>query len=352
MNPSPPALPKPRGPLSECLLRGLRTGETGGLVTDHHPAGAPVRPSDDEDLQLALYCSYELHYRGFDGVAEELEWDPDLLAFRAGLEDRFLEELLVEHPGTVDADRAVDALRELATTSRGPSLSKHLAGPGTADQLREFCIHRSAYQLKEADPHTWAIPRLAGRAKAAMVQIQSDEYGEGIDGEMHAQLFADTLLALGLNPAYGAYLDRIPAPTLATVNLVSLLGLHRRWRGALVGHLALFEMTSVVPMGRYSDALARAGIGPAGRKFYDVHVVVDEVHQVVALDDLVAGFLEAEPGLAGDVVFGATVLSTLEGRLTNHLLDAWEAEHSSLRPVESTGDAPGEEPPSNGGIAR
>ena len=53
--------------------------------------------------------------------------------------------------------------------------------------------------------------------------------------------------ALGLDARYGAYLEHIPAITLATVNLMSMLGLHRRRRGAIVGHLALFEMTSSLP---------------------------------------------------------------------------------------------------------
>ena len=49
---------------------------------------------DAEDLQLALYCCYELHYRGFDGVDERWEWEPSLLALRAELERRFERELL------------------------------------------------------------------------------------------------------------------------------------------------------------------------------------------------------------------------------------------------------------------
>ena len=118
-----------------------------------------------------------------------------------------------------------------------------------------------AYQLKEADPHTWAIPRLDGRAKAALVDIQIGEYGDGNAQHVHATLFVDAMRALELDPSYGMYLDRIPGVTLATVNLVSLLGLHRRWRGALVGHLALFEMCSVVPMGRYAHAMHRLGAG-------------------------------------------------------------------------------------------
>jgi hypothetical protein len=52
-------------------------------------------------------------------------------------------------------------------------------------------------------------------------------------------LFADSMRVLDLDPSYdGAYLDRLPASTLATTNLISMFGLHRRLGGALVGHLA------------------------------------------------------------------------------------------------------------------
>ena len=128
---------------------------------------------------------------------------------------------------------------------------------GSLAEMREFAVHRSAYQLKEADPHTWAIPRLEGSTKAALIRIQADEYGYGTTRRMHQQLFVETMRALGLDPTYGAYLDALPGTTLATVNLITLFGLHRRWRGALVGNLAVYEMTSVVPMGRYSSALGR-----------------------------------------------------------------------------------------------
>jgi hypothetical protein len=196
--------------------------------------------------------------------------------------------------------------------------------------MREMAIHRSAYQLKEADPHTWGIPRLAGRSKAAMVAIQADEYGNGDASRMHASLFADTMTALDLDPTYGAYLDRLPGSTLATTNLISLFGLRRRWRGALVGHLAVFEMTSVVPMGRYSQGLARLGIGPRGRLFYDVHVEADAVHEVIAGDEMVDGLLADEPDLADDVRFGAGAVMAVEDRFARSLLSAWADGRSSL----------------------
>src|SRR6202011_5709763 len=143
------------------------------------------------------------------------------------------------------------------------------------EQLLEFLVHRSPYQLKEADPHSWALPRLSGPPKAAMVEIQADEYGGGRAERIHAHLFAETMRALRLDSRYGAYVDQIPGITLATVNLMSLFGLHRRWLGAIVGHLALFEMTSSIPNARYAAGLRRLGFNGDATAFFDEHVEAD-----------------------------------------------------------------------------
>ena len=326
-----PRLPTSRGPLSATVLSALRQ-RPGSLGRTPRLAG--VDGLADDDLQLALYCCYELHYRGFAGADADWEWDPALLGFRAELERSFLQRLRDEI-GSAPRDLRGDvgrALVELVAGASGPSLSRFLLESGTVNQFREFCAHRSAYQLKEADPHTFAIPRLCGDAKATMVEIQHDEYGAGRTADMHSVLFAETMTALGLDPTYGAYLDRLPGTTLATVNLASMFGLHRRWRAALVGHLAVFEMTSVEPMGRYSAALARLDIGPVGRRFYDVHVAADLRHGRIALERMVAGFAEAEPDLGADLLFGAAAVLLVETHFSRDLLDAWSAGRSSLLP--------------------
>ena len=289
-------------------------------------------PISDDDAQLALYCCYELHYRGFADVPDEAEWAPRVIEFRSSLERAF-ESALRDAPGSPDAVAGGDvteSLWKMAAAATGPSLSRWVLEHGTLAHARELAVHRSAYQLKEADPHTWAIPRLEGRSKAALVALQADEYGNGVAAKMHSSLFGDTMIALGLDATYGAYLDALPGTTLATTNLISMLGLHRRLRGALVGHLALFEMTSVVPMGRYSSWLARLGIGPSGRRFYDVHVEADAVHQLIAATDLAGGLVEAAPELADEVRFGARALTVVESRFTEALLGAWAAGSSAL----------------------
>ncbi|MDQ1059992.1 hypothetical protein QFZ23_003893 [Arthrobacter globiformis] len=37
---------------------------------------------NDDDIQLALFCLYELHYGGIEGVDDAWEWEPGLIALR------------------------------------------------------------------------------------------------------------------------------------------------------------------------------------------------------------------------------------------------------------------------------
>lgn len=339
----PAPLPRPRGPVSEAVVAALRTGSLPAL------AGTPTADDDPltgEDTHLALHCCYGLFHDGFAGVDDRWEWEPALLRLRRRLEGRFLSALRAEHrrrgagPG---GGGIAAALGEVIRSGPGtPSPSRHLAERGTIDELREMLVHRSVYQRKEADAHTFGIPRLRGAAKSAMVTIQADEYGQGRPGRSHAELFAVTMARLGLDPTPGAYVDAVPGVTLATDNLASMFGLHRALRGALVGHLAVFEMTSVVPMGRYAAAIRRLAGDDVAAEFYDVHVAADAEHEVIAATDLAGGFVADEPGLAGDVLFGAGALMSVEARLATHVVSSWEAGRTSLRTPESAPARAGE----------
>ena len=327
-----PAPPQPRGPLSETLLAALAR-PVHALPAPQVPA--PSDPLADDDLQLALYCCYELHYRGLPGVADEWEWEPTLLALRRDMEALFESALAaaVPRPALPDGPQEMDlALRAIAEADDAPSVSRYINRDATHEQLLEFLAHRSAYQLKEADPHSWALPRMYGGPKGALVQIQADEYGNGDPERIHAQLFADTMDELGLDTTYGAYIDHLPGSTLATVNLMSFFGLHRRWRGAIIGHLALFEMESSVPNRRYAEGLRRLGVGsPRATEFFDEHVTADAVHEAIAAVDLAGGLARQQPELTGDILWGAAALAELDGRWARGMLGAWEAGRSSLR---------------------
>ena len=160
---------------------------------------------------------------------------------------------------------------------------------GTIDHLREFVVHRAAYQLQEADPHSFAIPRLAtGISKTALLELQLDEYGGHEPTEAHAALFATTMGPSGWSR--GRTSARLPAATLMTNTFLNRLGRSRRLVGACLGHLAVFEMTSVEPMARYAAAVRRLVPGQAGTdaaRFYDVHVAADAHHARLAIERLV-----------------------------------------------------------------
>lgn len=328
-----PHLPSPRGPLSEALIGLLSEPASTGSAAPDPSAASSADGALGEDLQLSLYLLYELHYRGFAEADESWEWHPELLGLRAMLEADFEAALRDQVPGHEDRDDATGLggeIRSLIDQDDGPQLSGYMERRATVEQFREFLIHRSAYQLKEADPHSWAIPRLDGPAKAALVEVQADEYGGGRPDRVHATLFAKAMRALELNSEYGAYLDRIPAVTLATVNVMSLFGLHRRLRGAIVGHLAAFETTSPIPNGRYAKGLRRLGFGENALDFFDEHVEADSVHENIAVYDMAGGLALAEPELAGDILFGVRALLHLDARFAGHLLGRWEREDTSL----------------------
>jgi hypothetical protein len=296
-------------------------------------------PLGDDDLQLALYLCFELHYRSFPNVDPAWEWNPTLLAVRAVLEGAFFNALEAEIDlgDPVDPTQIGDLLFRLESEDEGVSLSRHLEVEAGIEEFREFVVHRSFYQLKESDPHSWAIPRLDGAAKTALLEVQADEYGGGRSERMHSRLFAKTMRALGLDDRENAYLPHAPSETLATVNLMSATGLRRSRRGAIVGHLAMFEMTSALPNRRYGNALRRLDFDAEATDFYDEHVEADAVHENIAAYDLAGGLARQEPELAADILFGVRALLFLEDRFGRRLLDAWgEGQTSLCRPLVGT----------------
>ncbi|MFE8006872.1 iron-containing redox enzyme family protein [Streptomyces sp. NPDC057418] len=312
-----PSLPRARGPMSAGVvgyLRGDAPLPDPGSAGDTDPYG--------DDLHLALYVCYELHYRGFAGVRPELEWDPDLLTVRAEMEERFLAALRSDATESADLDDVLAGL--LVEPVHGTGLSWFLQDRGELRHLRAYAVQRSLYHLKEADPHAWVLPRLTGRAKAGMAAIEYDEFGGGRADRVHARLFAGLMTDLGLDSTYGRYLDDGCAEMLALVNLMSLFGLHRRLRGALVGHFAAVEITSSPASRRLARAMKRTGAGPAAEFFYTEHVEADAVHEQVVRRDVIGGLLDDEPELAADIAFGITATTCLEDRLGDRLLTDWQ----------------------------
>ncbi|WP_415925356.1 iron-containing redox enzyme family protein [Streptomyces sp. ME19-01-6] len=326
--PAGPPLPRARGPISAAVRGALAQAPPpapSALPRKRAQAADPL----GEDLQLALYLCYELHYRGFAGVAEDWEWQPDLMRLREALEGRFLTALRDAVPGGADVAGELDGL--LVEVPGTPGVSHRLKSRGTWERMREYLVHRSLYQLKEADPQAWLIPRLTGQAKASLVAVEFDEFGAGHGDRVHARLFADLMAGAGLDPAYGRYVDHAPAATLASVNLMSLLGLHRSLRGAMAGHFAVLEITSSPGSLRLAQALERLGAEPRCVRFFTEHIEADAVHEQLMRRCVIGDLLAREPDQAANVAFGVQATNYLEARWSDRLLTAWDSGRSSLR---------------------
>ncbi len=312
-------LPKPRGSLSEALFPALPAVPEGILPS-------LPEPDDETDAALSLWVLYELSYRGFEDVEDEAEWDPALLGLRRGLE-RGLERRLRERwPGhEPEGDDFAERLFAYVESHDGPSLARYVQTDATEEQVLDLLRLRSIYHLKEADPTAWVGPRLPTAAKAALAELQYDEYGAGNPNRLHHHLFARGMEAVGLRSEYGAYLDDVPVEVLEVNNTLSLFGLHRRLRAAATGHLAAFEVTSSVPSRRLAQGLGRLGMAEEMIGYYTEHVTADAVHDQIAVRSICGELVAAEPEQAGEVFFGAFTCLDLEARFATTMLGRWEA---------------------------
>lgn len=311
-------IPRPRGPLTEELFGALRAGSD-----DFYPVLA-VGSSEGDDAALALWVLHELSYRGFDDVPDDLEWDPQLLRLRWVLE-RDLEARLRSRFTAPEGLSFVDDFFGWVADHDGASLASYVQRDADREQVDELLRIRSVYHLKESDPVAWVVPRLGVRTKAALMELQYDEYGGGDPNRLHHHLYAVGMAASGLDASYGTYIDEVPAEVLEQNNAMSLLGLHRRLRAAALGHLAAFEATSSMPSRRMVQGLERLGYPAELTRYYAEHVEADAVHEQLAVRTIVGSLLEEEPELEEDAWFGAFTCLDLEDRFARSMLDRWDA---------------------------
>jgi len=319
-------LPRPRGPLSNHVVAALLREESdqSDVALGHEPVVT------DADAQLALWILYELHYRGFDDVVGDREWDTSLIKVRRRLEtcfERELREASAPMLGTTNGPREVgDAILELVASAEGPPLARFLQREADEDQLRDYLKQRSLQQLKESDPQAFVVPRLGGAAKVALAELQYDEFGGGRPERLHQSLYAEALEGAGLDPTYGAYVDEVSALSLANANVMSMFALNRRLRGAALGHFAAFEASSSVPSRKVATGIERLGLPAAVAAYFHEHVEADAVHEQVAARDMCGALVADEPDLLDDVLFGAAACLHLDALSAADLLKRWSAD--------------------------
>jgi hypothetical protein len=311
-------IPSPRGKLSACVVDALRHQQAGQVDASF--------AESEEDAALSLWILHELSYSGFDGVDDAFEWDIGLVTLRLELEADLERRLRAGFPGP-----PAGAREDLATgffdyveSHDGPSLASHVHTDATDDQVLELLRWRSVYHLKETDPSTFALARLPRPARAALAELLYDEYGAGKPERLHSHLFANALRSVGLDPER-SYVDDVPLEVLEMNNAVTMFGLHRRLRGAAMGHLAAFECTSSVPSRRLVRGLQRLDFPRPVIDYYEEHVLADAVHEQVAVRDILVPLVAEDPDQLENVFLGAYACLEQEAQVARVLLDRWGA---------------------------
>lgn len=316
-------LPEACGPVSRPVREALRAEdrERCHVVLPDEPV------LTDRDVQLALWMIYELSYRGFEDVDPAAESDPDVVRIRRVLEHRVEQELReatrARLAAAPDEREIADQLLALVRQEDGPKLSAYLRREATVEEMRDYLRERSVQQLRESDPQSFLLPRLEGRAKVALAELQYDEYGAGRPERLHQALYAQALAAAGLDDAYGAYVGTISGSSLASMNVMSLFALNRRLLAAGLGHFAAFEASSPVASRRIASGVDRLGLPTEVATYFLEHVEADAVHEQVAARDVCGAYVAEHPNERDAVLFGAACALHLGDLSGGELLARW-----------------------------
>jgi hypothetical protein len=208
------------------------------------------------------------------------------------------------------------------------SWGAYLKEEATRDALERIVAQRSLFFLREPDPWIYAVPTIAGVAKAGLIDLLLDEYGWGKLDRMHSSIYANLMDALGLETAIDHYELTTTWQFLATQNHQWMCALDPLLSRRLIGTIYLTEADSPQAMTNYLAAWDRLGIDdPRVIEFYELHVAADENHRDVALSEVAVPIAEAEgEDAARSIATGIFDARTLEAEFArselSHAVDA------------------------------
>ena len=284
------------------------------------------------------------HYRGFAGVDTRDGVGPGCCASavaRGRFERRRCSaRWAAQHePSTPPTMRAASAAA--ITAPRSVALAA-LLEPRRPGGVCEFWSTARRTSSRRPTRTRGRSPGYSGAAKAALVEIQADEYGNGRRRRMHAELFADDDGGARARP----HLRRVPRPAprrhLATTNLDLPVRPPPPLARRALGHLALFEMTSVGPMGRYAHGAAPARASERGAPLLRRARRGGQSTSTSRSNGWSAVCSPMSPSSGRTWCSAPAALGEVERRLTERVLRCWRSGRSSLLPGSPR---PAAEPP-------
>ncbi|WP_373046850.1 iron-containing redox enzyme family protein [Vulgatibacter sp.] len=184
---------------------------------------------------------------------------------------------------------------------QGDPLFPWLAARAGAEAMTWFLTQEVAGEAGFDDLVALTQLRMPKRAKLELARNYWDEMGNGKAVGMHGPMLEALVQELDLDPDP----ERVCWEALAVGNLLAGLAFDRRFAYHAVGALGAVELTAPGRTAQVERGLRRLGISPAGRRYFQVHAVLDVKHAEAWNREVIEPLVRSDPRNARPIAEGA-----------------------------------------------
>lgn len=178
-----------------------------------------------------------------------------------------------------------------------------LATDAQIDQMKWFLTQEAAGEAGFDDLVALTQVKLPARPKLELARNYWDEMGRGREGGMHGPMLDRTVQGLELNPT----IKGTAWQSLCMANLLTAFATTRRYTYQSVGALGVVELTAPTRVSAVAEGLARLGVAPEHRKYFQLHAQLDIEHSKAWNAEALIPLVEAKPDCARYLAEGAVM---------------------------------------------
>jgi pyrroloquinoline quinone (PQQ) biosynthesis protein C len=245
----------------------------------------------------ANWCNLD-HYR-FDQLRQMLEraW--------AESEEKCYGKLLGPLPIAADFETWADLQCKQHRSNVIHPLFGFLRDRATYDQLREFIVQETPFDIHFGDILAKMLPGVYGPSKSEFSKNFWDEMGRGDVALMHRQLRLDMTQALGVaDDIYLSDIDRFCVEELQLANMYFHAVFNRALLPQAVGMMLATELMVPGRLDQQITGWRRVGWPDTKMRYLIEHTVVDVVHAHGWMQEVVLPILQSRPDLVSAVALG------------------------------------------------
>ncbi|MEZ4449739.1 MAG: iron-containing redox enzyme family protein [Nannocystaceae bacterium] len=199
-----------------------------------------------------------------------------------------------------------------------PFYATTLAKTATREDMRFYLAQETNLDPRFDDILALVQIGTAGEEKMEIAANFWDEMGNGEEDEVHTALFAESLRALDVGPAYIA--EHLLLEAKVSASLSSCLALSRRHYYKAIGFFGVTEYLVPRRFTAFLEGWRRLGLPMEAVKYHDLHVRIDAVHASGWFRNVIAPLVERDPRVGDEIALGALIRLQSSQRYLDALL--------------------------------